>query len=749
MNKYERIRVIGKGSFGSAVLVRSKVDRKTYVVKLINVAQLNAKERADANKEVKILGDMKHPNIIGYRESFLEKKVLHIVMDYADAGDLYAAIQQQKRRGVGSYFSEDQVLDWFVQICLALKHVHDRKILHRDLKTQNIFLTKGNIVKLGDFGIAKVLKDTMECARTAIGTPYYLSPEICEDKPYNNKSDLWSLGCVLYELLTLKHAFDGQNMKALVTRILRGAYPPVSSRYSKELRDLVSSMLTKNPRSRPTINQILKTTIIRQRISKYLSQDEINDEFSHTVIHANPAMPGQRISKVNPLLRDFGIAENNLGMKSDRSAPNPAARPQPAAVRPPPKIVRPPSAHALPSRQQARPSSAADWVEKRKAQLDLLQRDRDRLQQARPSSRASEGKKPQAPSRASEMQARLERLKVEKERIEHEAAARKAEQIRAQREEQARREAARVKAEELARKREFKDRMEAAERNRRAAARPSAYQREVAAREAEEKRKAEAKAQAAREREMERARAAQQKKEREQPETDMKRAERIAARDENRKLMRDMIKRQQQEMKRDRAHSINKPPVAQQREQQRVVEEPVEVPLNPAPRQEPSNEGHGQDEAAYEMTPEDEAAHNDESVQDRQAMVQAMLSALDDEGDGEDFEDERVNPLGGDGKPQGGQFVMDGKVISVGSSDDSLSYRIEALRVYLEADLGADRFFGVYQEMMSLTENDDDDDAIETRIRAILGDKLPVVQLVQQLIYCEDLINQQQVNVLG
>ncbi|XP_022786792.1 serine/threonine-protein kinase Nek5-like [Stylophora pistillata] len=116
---------------------------------------------------------------------------------------------------------EDQVLDYFVQICLGLKHVHDRKILHRDLKSQNIFLTKNGIVKLGDFGIARVLHSTMELARTCIGTPYYLSPEICENKPYNNKSDIWSLGCVLYELLTLKHAFEAGNMKNLVLKIIR------------------------------------------------------------------------------------------------------------------------------------------------------------------------------------------------------------------------------------------------------------------------------------------------------------------------------------------------------------------------------------------------------------------------------------------------------------------------------------------------------------------------------------------------
>ena len=104
-------------------------------------------------------------------------------MTYVPSGDLYSKINSQKGRS----FPEAQVLDWFVQLCLALKHVHDRKILHRDIKTQNVFLTKSGMVKLGDFGIARVLSSTAELARTCIGTPYYLSPEICENKPYNNK----------------------------------------------------------------------------------------------------------------------------------------------------------------------------------------------------------------------------------------------------------------------------------------------------------------------------------------------------------------------------------------------------------------------------------------------------------------------------------------------------------------------------------------------------------------------------------
>ncbi len=122
-----------------------------------------------------------------------------------------------------------QIIDWLVQLCLGLKHIHDRKILHRDIKSQNIFFTKNNMVKVGDFGIAKSLEFTMAKAKTQIGTPYYLSPELCQDKPYDNKSDMWAVGVVLYELMMLRHPFTEDSMMALVRRICTGSYPSVPS----------------------------------------------------------------------------------------------------------------------------------------------------------------------------------------------------------------------------------------------------------------------------------------------------------------------------------------------------------------------------------------------------------------------------------------------------------------------------------------------------------------------------------------
>ncbi|CAJ1355747.1 unnamed protein product [Effrenium voratum] len=150
---------------------------------------------------------------------FVLPGTLREVMDYADGGDVHMKIKSR----------EAQILEWFVQTCFALKHVHDRKVLHRDLKTQNIFLMSNGHVKLGDFGIARVLEFTKDYARTMVGTPYYLSPEIIkdharypdEDRPYNFTSDVWSMGVVLYEMSTLKHPFDADSLVLLASKILK------------------------------------------------------------------------------------------------------------------------------------------------------------------------------------------------------------------------------------------------------------------------------------------------------------------------------------------------------------------------------------------------------------------------------------------------------------------------------------------------------------------------------------------------
>ena len=256
----------------------------------MDLSRMTEQERNETRQEAKILSVLKHPSIINFREVFTTvSNKLCIVMDYADGGDLQKKIKENK----GKFFAESQILDWFTQICLGLKHVHDRKILHRDIKTQNIFMTKTNRCLLGDFGIAKILSNTKGFARTVVGTPYYLSPEILESKHYGFQSDIWSLGILLYELCALKPPFDAPNLPFLAMKIVRGNYAPISSHYSRELRNLITQMLMIDPAKRPNIHQVLRMGFIQARVKNFLNETEYKSEFSHTILHSVNILSGK------------------------------------------------------------------------------------------------------------------------------------------------------------------------------------------------------------------------------------------------------------------------------------------------------------------------------------------------------------------------------------------------------------------------------------------------------------------------
>ncbi|XP_062254290.1 serine/threonine-protein kinase Nek4 isoform X2 [Platichthys flesus] len=267
MNNYIFLRVVGKGSYGEVHLVKHKSDRKQYVIKKLNLTTSSKRERRAAEQEAQLLSRLRHPNIVTYRESWEgDDCQLYIAMGFCEGGDLYHRLKQQK----GELLPEKQVVEWFVQIAMALQYMHERNILHRDLKTQNIFLTKTNIIKVGDLGIARVLENQNDMASTLIGTPYYMSPELFSNKPYNHKSDVWALGCCVYEMSTLKHAFNAKDMNSLVYRIVEGKLPQMPGRYDPQLGDLIKSMLCKRPEDRPDVKLILRQPYIKRQIAMFL-----------------------------------------------------------------------------------------------------------------------------------------------------------------------------------------------------------------------------------------------------------------------------------------------------------------------------------------------------------------------------------------------------------------------------------------------------------------------------------------------
>lgn len=160
-------------------------------------------------------------------------------MDFLDDGDLYQKIVKHQKGN--RKIDEDTIWKIFIEMVKALKALHSRNILHRDLKSANVFLQKNGAAKLGDLNVSKVAKKGLLYTQT--GTPYYASPEVWRDQPYDAKSDIWSLGCVLYEMCTLKPPFRANDMNGLYKRVLKGVYPPIDRSYSTDLVKVLQSML--------------------------------------------------------------------------------------------------------------------------------------------------------------------------------------------------------------------------------------------------------------------------------------------------------------------------------------------------------------------------------------------------------------------------------------------------------------------------------------------------------------------------
>lgn len=260
---------VGRGHYATVQLVREGESGRTFVAKCVSLASLSDHDQESAQREVFLLQALRHPLIVAYHNSFLIEgaHTLVIVMEHCAGGDLRQRIITH--RDSNDHFSEEQVMQWFVQILLALEYIHSQRVLHRDLKTSNIFLSEGSsMVKLGDFGISRVLEGTEDAAVTMVGTPYYMSPEVCRNEPYNWKSDVWSLGCVLYELCMLRHAFESSSLAGLIYKIVGGNYEPIPEMYSHDLNELSRWMLTKSAETRPSLNELFVSPFVATHVAK-------------------------------------------------------------------------------------------------------------------------------------------------------------------------------------------------------------------------------------------------------------------------------------------------------------------------------------------------------------------------------------------------------------------------------------------------------------------------------------------------
>lgn len=275
LSEFEVLKILGTGSNGTCYKVRNKLSGEIFAWKAIDYGQLSDKQKDLVITEINLLSELSEHsvNIVKYYDKIINKttKTLYIIMECCDGGDLLNLIKKCKTNKC--HFEEEFIWRVLYQLAQALHLLHSPSskvtILHRDIKPANVFLDLNGNVKLGDFGLSRILNENENFAETLVGTPYYMSPELIKGNKYNRKSDIWSLGCLIYELCALVPPFNGNRFEQLSKNITNGQFNRIPSIYSCDLQQIITFMLSVDHEYRPTIEVILHhpTVVSNQQAS--------------------------------------------------------------------------------------------------------------------------------------------------------------------------------------------------------------------------------------------------------------------------------------------------------------------------------------------------------------------------------------------------------------------------------------------------------------------------------------------------
>ena len=283
--KYLIIEKLGQGAFGSAYKVLNKDNNNIYVIKKIEMTNAKEEEKSQIKNEATILSGIDSQYIVKYYDSFSDNNSFNIVMEYCNGLDLRKFIDSHRKKK--KFIEKELIYQIISDICLGIKEIHSRNLIHRDLKPDNLFISGDLKIKIGDFGICKQLNNYNEYAKSQVGTLRYMAPEIIKGEKYNSKVDIWSSGCIIYELCTLNLCFESDSLNTLINNIVESKYEKINENiYGSNFQKLIDLLLNKNRNKRPDIisiigeiNKFMKKLSIEKKIELFFN-NEVYEEYT-------------------------------------------------------------------------------------------------------------------------------------------------------------------------------------------------------------------------------------------------------------------------------------------------------------------------------------------------------------------------------------------------------------------------------------------------------------------------------------